>query len=228
MGERSSSVCQPIDTGVPPALLAALEAADRFAAQVPAVIYVLDRNHNLIWLAKDWENLSGLTIEETKSRGIHSAIHPDDAAAITATKRSISHSWSSKSLTPEPLSLTYRILSTNGGVTRVLDRIAASQDDAGEIVGFVGVLVEIGEITPLADPKSDERLEGLSKREGEVANLLSTGLTNRLAAEKMGISVRTVEAHRARLMKKLKIRSIVELVQLPTPRQKPAGRKAVR
>jgi DNA-binding NarL/FixJ family response regulator len=55
----------------------------------------------------------------------------------------------------------------------------------------------------------------LSKREIELAKLLTSGLTNRAAAAKMKISVRTVEAHRARLMKKLGIRSIVELVRLP-------------
>ena len=39
------------------------------------------------------------------------------------------------------------------------------------------------------------------------------GKVNRLIAEEMAISIKTVEAHRARLMEKLAVNSVAELVQ---------------
>ncbi|MBI1747741.1 MAG: helix-turn-helix transcriptional regulator [Acidobacteria bacterium] len=52
----------------------------------------------------------------------------------------------------------------------------------------------------------------LSKREREVVCLLAQGKSNKEAAGALGISVRTVETHRAKIMFKLGLHSISELV----------------
>lgn len=57
-----------------------------------------------------------------------------------------------------------------------------------------------------------EPVERLTPREVDVLRLLSKGNTNREAAEILGLSVRTVESHRANLMGKLDVSSRVELV----------------
>jgi len=54
----------------------------------------------------------------------------------------------------------------------------------------------------------------LSAREHEVMLLMVKGLHNRHIAEALGISPRTVEVHKARVMDKLGVRNIVELVRL--------------
>lgn len=54
----------------------------------------------------------------------------------------------------------------------------------------------------------------LSPREREVMGLLVQGLHNRRIAEELGISHRTVEVHKARVLEKLGVRSVVELVRL--------------
>ncbi len=59
-----------------------------------------------------------------------------------------------------------------------------------------------------------ERLETLSEREVEILALLVDGLTNREVAEKLGLSVRTVESHRARIMLKLDVSSFAEAIRL--------------
>jgi DNA-binding NarL/FixJ family response regulator len=53
----------------------------------------------------------------------------------------------------------------------------------------------------------------LSKREFEVLRLLAEGKVNRQVAEQLGISVRTVEGHRARIMLKLELSSLSELIR---------------
>ena len=53
----------------------------------------------------------------------------------------------------------------------------------------------------------------LSPREREVMGLLVQGLHNRRIAEELGISHRTVEVHKARVLEKMGVRSVVELVR---------------
>lgn len=59
-----------------------------------------------------------------------------------------------------------------------------------------------------------DRLETLSEREVEILALLVDGMTNREVAEKLGLSVRTVESHRARIMLKLDVASFAEAIRL--------------
>jgi len=58
-----------------------------------------------------------------------------------------------------------------------------------------------------------ERLAQLTQREREVLELVVKGKLNREIAEALDISVKTVEAHRARLMEKVGCDSVAELVQ---------------
>jgi DNA-binding NarL/FixJ family response regulator len=52
----------------------------------------------------------------------------------------------------------------------------------------------------------------LSQRELEVIALLARGNPNKIIAETLGISIRTVEVHRSSIMHKLDFRSMSDLV----------------
>jgi FixJ family two-component response regulator len=53
----------------------------------------------------------------------------------------------------------------------------------------------------------------LTEREREVARRIAEGKVNRIIAQELGISMKTVEFHRARLMEKMEVASVAELVQ---------------
>lgn len=57
-------------------------------------------------------------------------------------------------------------------------------------------------------------LAALTPREKEVMNLVVDGRHNRTIAEALGISARTVEVHKARMMSKLRLKSVPDLVRL--------------
>ena len=57
-------------------------------------------------------------------------------------------------------------------------------------------------------------LSELSEREQEVMALIAQGLPNKLIADRLNISTRTVEVHRARVFDKLAVGSAVELANL--------------
>ncbi|NBR27201.1 MAG: DNA-binding response regulator [Betaproteobacteria bacterium] len=62
--------------------------------------------------------------------------------------------------------------------------------------------------------QSEQRLSSLTPREREVLELVVQGQQYRQIAAALGISPRTVEVHRARLMEKLGARNISELVRM--------------
>jgi FixJ family two-component response regulator len=68
--------------------------------------------------------------------------------------------------------------------------------------------------TPQSNPRcAAARLSTLTQREREVMDRVIQGLKNRQIADQLGISVKTVEAHRARAMEKMEVSSVAELVQ---------------
>ena len=72
----------------------------------------------------------------------------------------------------------------------------------------------VADINLTADREKDSKsLEVLSKRELQVLELVAQGLTTPQIAETLGISPKTVARHRERIMNKLDLHSIAELVK---------------
>jgi DNA-binding NarL/FixJ family response regulator len=55
--------------------------------------------------------------------------------------------------------------------------------------------------------------KALTPRESEILIALVGGESNRVTAERLGISVRTVEGHRARIMLKLRLGGVADAVK---------------
>ncbi len=68
------------------------------------------------------------------------------------------------------------------------------------------------------DGASPAALEELTSRERDVLIRIARGLTNREAAGELGISVRTVEAHRDSLMRRLRIHTVAGLTRFAIER----------
>lgn len=93
---------------------------------------------------------------------------------------------------------------------------AAGLRAALRVVADGGTVVDLGGPPVLAeeevdDPPSD--LHTLSKREREVLQLVASGHTNRASAERLGISIKTVEGYRRRVVHKLGASGRADLVK---------------
>jgi two-component system response regulator FixJ len=60
----------------------------------------------------------------------------------------------------------------------------------------------------------EARLDLLTPREREVMLLVAEGRPNKVVATRLGLSTRTVEVHRAKLMEKMQARSLADLVRM--------------
>jgi FixJ family two-component response regulator len=69
-----------------------------------------------------------------------------------------------------------------------------------------------------------QRLDNLTQREREVLGLIVAGKLNKQIADDLGISIKTVEVHRSRVMEKTGADSVAELVQLVLKSRERTGR----
>ena len=112
--------------------------------------------------------------------------HADVATAVAAVKRGA-------------FDFVEKPFSDNALVDRVIEalqRSAAVQDEARQRTRLLALLDE------------------LTEREREVMRLVIAGRANKLIADELDISVRTVEVHRARVFDKMAVRSAVELANI--------------
>ena len=79
-------------------------------------------------------------------------------------------------------------------------------DEVSEVL-FARFLTGVGK---KQDPAASEKL---STREREIVRLLAEGKTNKENALALGISIRTIETHRATVMRKLRLDSLADLVR---------------
>jgi two-component system response regulator FixJ len=62
--------------------------------------------------------------------------------------------------------------------------------------------------------ETEARVAALTPREKEVMLLVAEGRPNKVVATRLGLSTRTVEVHRAKVMEKMQARSLAELVRM--------------
>ena len=150
-------------------------------------------------------------------------LHDPDAANVVAQRMLASLS--------QPLSVNERYISITARIGVAFSPLDASDED--RLLTYAEMAMEHARqtsphawrrYTPDMNPVSDIEKEALSEieqryarltpREREVLNLLIAGKANKMVAYLLGTSSRTIENHRARIMDKMKAKSLAELVQM--------------
>ncbi len=92
----------------------------------------------------------------------------------------------------------------------VLELVQATLNDAGPL-DALNSEAPAEEALALQEDEPLQRYRSLTPRERQVFQHITTGKTNQMVADELGISVRTAEFHRARVMKKLKAQNLAHL-----------------
>jgi len=128
------------------------------------------------------------------------------------------------SLAQSGIGLPVLIMTGHGDVTsaraafrsNAVDFLEKPFDDEQLVAGIESAFARIRrELASRAESARREALlADLSPREREVLELLARGIANRGIAEALEISPRTVEVHKARVMSKLGVSNLAELVRI--------------
>jgi DNA-binding CsgD family transcriptional regulator len=148
--------------------------------------------------------------------------------------KEILHPWASKSRSAAAALLFVQAHNERGPAQRELARRAASGfaalpwpisqaqalelagdfEEAQEVYSRIGAVADAARIAEQRSGSGAELFSRLSRREGQVAELVADGLSNRAIAEKLNLSERTVENHIGSIFNKLTLRSRVEIASL--------------
>ena len=71
-----------------------------------------------------------------------------------------------------------------------------------------------GYLQKVKNPEPEDTESILTRREKGILKLIVNGMNNRQIADQLDISIRTIETHRANIMKKLHVKNAVELVKV--------------
>ncbi len=169
-------------------------SAEAFEAMLTGRAADWPRSPSCLLLDVRMPGTSGLVLfERLAERGLLGALpvifltgHGDVPTAVAAVKRGA-------------FDFVEKPFADNALVDRIEQALAKSADTIVQQRDGLGVQRKLAELT---------------ERERDVMRLVVEGRPNKLIADELGISVRTVEVHRARVFEKMDVRSAVELTNL--------------
>ncbi len=107
----------------------------------------------------------------------------------------------------------YFPLKNDSGRVQQVAAIVVELPPGGGYREVEGSLSRLRSVLATDASRGTQRSLRLTPREREIIPLLAEGKTNRQAAAILGLSVRTIESHRAEIMRRLKLNSLSDLVR---------------
>ena len=156
-----------------------------------------------------WLEFRGRSLAEESGNGWTEGLHPDDRDMCVENYL--------KSFTArQPYRIQYRLRRADGEYCWVEDQGMPYLNAAGDFVGFTGGVVDITDRRRPYFKPDEEALRivfTLTERERQVLVLIADGKSTRRAARQLGISYKTVESHRTRILEKLGVHETASMVR---------------
>ena len=179
---------------------------------------LLDASPVMIWMSgtdamctffnRSWLDFRGRALEEELGNGWAEGLHPDDRDLCLETYL--------KAFTARaPFRVQYRVQRA-GGEYRWIENSGSPLIEDTVFVGFMGTAMDISDrrarmYTP--DRESVRLVFALTERERQVLVLIAGGKSTKEAAVQLGISYKTADSHRSRILEKLGVHETASMVR---------------
>lgn len=156
-----------------------------------------------------WLEFRGRTVEQELGNGWAEGLHPDDHDLCMETYLK---SFSAR----QPYRLEYRLRRRDGEYRWVEDQGVPRFEEDGTFAGFIGSTMDVstrkrGIFTP--DEEAVRMVFALTERERQVLVLIAEGKSTKEAAAHLGISYKTADSHRSRILEKLGVHETASMVR---------------
>jgi PAS domain S-box-containing protein len=181
----------------------------QLADQAPFPVWCSGTDALRSFVNRAWLEFRGRTPEQDLGNGWTEGVHPDDRdLSIEAYIKSFAGR--------QPFHVEYRLQRADGAYTWVEDHALPRNHADGSFAGYVGMVQDItgrkrGVFT--ADQESARLVFALTERERQVLVLIADGKSTKEAAASLGISYKTADSHRSRILEKLGVHETASMVR---------------
>jgi PAS domain S-box-containing protein len=187
-------------------------AEERFrqlADASPLMIWMSDVDARCHFFSRAWLEFRGRTLEEEAGNGWTTGLHVDDRDLCIET-------YLKSFAARHRFRMQFRLRRSDGEFDWVESRGYPRYTGDLDFAGFIGTAFDLrgrrrGYFVP--DEESVRMVFSLTERERQVLVLIASGATTRIAAERLGITYKTADSHRSRILEKLGIHETASLVR---------------
>ena len=112
------------------------QEAEQISADMPIGLFATDAAGGCYYTNERWQDLYGLSLEESLGNGWTETIHPEDRSAVFAE-------WIQAAKEQRQFQKTFRLLRHDGSVIHVQSQAKAQRDDAGTTTHFLGFVQDV-------------------------------------------------------------------------------------
>lgn len=175
----------------------------------PAMIWSSAANAEWDYVNGAWLNYRGRTLEEETAGGWVEGLHPDDRDLSMETYLRAFH-------TRQPFRMQFRLQKADESYSWMESAGVPRYHSNGDFAGFMGTVADItdrkkGMFVP--DEESVRIVFSLTERERQVLVLIAAGKSTKEAAAQLGISYKTTDSHRSRILEKLGVHETASMVR---------------
>jgi PAS domain S-box-containing protein len=174
------------------------------ADAAPVMLWASGADGLCTFFNRPWLEFRGRAMEQELGDGWAEGVHPDDRSqCLEAYQRHFA--------AREAFRMEYRLRRADGEYCWIVDTGVPRYIPDGAFAGYIGSAIVITD--QLRDRQKHADLNpALSRRELQVLTLVAEGKSTREAAAILGISYKTADSHRTRLMEKLGVHETAGLV----------------
>lgn len=112
------------------------QEAERISSGMPIGLYATDGEGACTFTNPRWQEIFGLSLEESRGSGWADTIHPEDRTAVFAE-------WTQAAEEAREFEMGFRLLRRDGSLINVHSQAKAFRDPAGVITGFLGFAQDV-------------------------------------------------------------------------------------